>query len=161
MPKALIAKYFLKDEVDILSELDASVLGMSAEELIERYQQHDLEFGKFWRGDLVEKTKDMPQEDRAVFIDIAYDVYDSTRAILYKKPILVPQVKPESRFRRDLDFNNDDFAMLEGLLKEEYMPSPIRKWWKFWSEGEFYELKTVADCVDFVNKNRMGLDEKK
>jgi hypothetical protein len=149
------SKFFLKDEVGILRELGSAVLDMSIEELIAKYQEHDLEFGRFWREDLVEKTKDMTQEERALYVDIAYDTYDSIRAILYKKPVLTPQVKPESRFKRDLGFNHDDFVRLRGLFKDEYIPFAGKRRWKFWSQGDFFELKTVADCVEYVYKNRI------
>lgn len=155
----LVVQCFLKDELDILSELGTAVLDMSAEELIAKYQEHDLEFGRFWGPHLVTRTEDMTPEERALFIDIAYDVYDTVRSISYHKQgsIIIPQVKPESRFRRDLRFNDCNFEMLEGALRSEYIPHN-KPSWKPWSEGKFYELETVADCVEYIRKNKFPLD---
>ena len=137
---------FQKNEVDIAFELGTATLDMTVEDLIRAYQKYNHDFGKFWTDHLVKKTKGMPIEERELTVAVAYDVDDSTRAVLKKKDIVHLKIKPESMFVSDLTFDHDDYAMLQGVLKYRHIPSNRKK---------FCKLETPSDCVDFILKYKV------
>jgi hypothetical protein len=140
-----------KQRQDILRELGDVVNQFDLHELIEAYEDKDFEFGKSWRAYILERTSGLTIASRNLFVDVAFDVYDTTRAILLDRQTScrtaedllssVPILKPETHLVKDLRFNTNDYEMLRGGLKQIYVPTDI--------DG-FHRLQKLSECAEFI-----------
>ena len=138
----------MKTELMVLEKLGRIIDTLSIGELVDFYGLGHTEFQLHWKDFLADRTESMDLSERDLYVDIAYDVYDSIVAVSMKKPDWDPQViiEPRVDFRKDLGFYAVDFDILQGAFKDEYIPGGV---------DEFHKLKTTADTVDYVLENRL------
>lgn len=151
-----------KNRPNILSKLGDSAVKISLDSLLKEYEryEHGMDFVHYWYEYFIDKTSNLLPNERNLFVDTAFDVYDTIHALLLKKrefPILSPDVKPFSSLKEDLKFKDYDYSIIQGALEERNRPYHEEKYDKN-NKGykkQFKEVRTVSECIDFIMANRV------
>ncbi len=100
-------------------------------------------FKKYWIDYIDESSMLLKKSEKEIFEKIVIDVFVTINNLvneLYNKNITI---KPNSNFYDDLEFTYDDYDILRGRFKFEYIPSGFK---------EFHNLKTVDKCIWYTYK---------